>query len=75
MLAWTLFYNPVHVPQSMALWLMIPLLIGLGIVYKTVRTRNLRRLPLEIALLILYMGGGLFALGLGLWIVQEYIIW
>lgn len=70
MIAWTLFYHPVTLPASWALWMVLPVLLAVAVVYKTLRTENLRRLPLEIAALMGYMVGGLVVLGVGLWLVQ-----
>ncbi len=68
MLAWTLFYNPMQLPSGgWSLWLLIPLCLTIAVVYKTVRTENLRKLPLEIVSALGYMLAGLTALGVGLW--------
>ena len=58
----TLFYNPVSLPSDALLWLLPPLCLAVAIIYKTIRTQNLRRLWLDTALLFLYMMGGLVAL-------------
>jgi len=58
----TLFYNPVSLPADALLWLLPPLCLAVAIVYKTIRTQNIRRLWLDTALLFLYMMGGLAAL-------------
>ena len=63
MIAWTLFTNPLPVEAShWALWLMLPLLLSVAIVYKTIRTEHICRLPVEIAKLMAYMLAGLTAL-------------
>lgn len=72
MIAWTLFKHPVTLHFHSLLWLLLPLCVSVAVVYKTVRTTNLRRLHIEIIILIGYMAGGLAALGLGLWLVHEY---
>ena len=70
MIAWSLFVNPMLLNGGRwTLSLLLPLCVSAAIVYKTLRTNNLRRLPLEILSLIGYMVLGLIALGLGLWIV------
>ncbi len=70
MLGWTLFYNPMQLPSDgWSLWLLIPLCLAVSVVYKTVRTENLRKLPLEILSTLCYMLAGLTALGVGLWAV------
>ncbi len=68
-----LFVHPCVIPYHMTLLLLPPLCILVAIVYKTVRVRELRMLPKQAGILILYMLGGLFALGLGLWAIQEFM--
>jgi len=68
----TLFLNPLHIPASAALWLVIPLCASVAILYKAIRVHDVRRLPWEAAKLILYMVSGLVALGAGLWAIVKY---
>ena len=72
MLAWTLFYNPMTLEYDQLLWLLLPLCASLAIVYKTVRTTNLRRLPLEALALFGYLILGMVGLGAGLWLITKY---
>lgn len=72
MLGWTLFYNPMTVKYDNLLWLLLPLCASLAIVYKTVRTNNLRRLPWEILILFGYLILGMAGLGAGLWLLTGY---
>lgn len=70
MTAWTLFYNPVPPISDLGqLLLVLPLLLAIAITYKAVRTKNLRRLPLEIVWAFLYMVGGLTGLVIILWAI------
>jgi hypothetical protein len=57
----------------MTLWLLLPLCASVAIVYKTIRVDSLRRLPVEAGVLIIYMLGGLFALGASLWAIIEFM--
>ena len=68
---WTLFYNPMTLDFYRLLWLLLPLCAFVAITYKTIRVENLRRLPLEILLLCVYLVLGLSGLGVGLYIVQR----
>ena len=72
MIAWTIFYNPILLPAHhwKTLILILPLSLSVALAYKTVRTKNLRRLPLEVLWAMGYILAGLVALGLGLWILQ-----
>jgi hypothetical protein len=70
----TLFVNPILIPQTAVLWMILPMCLSVAIVYKTVRTGDLRKLPREIAGLMVYMTGGLVLLGLVLWLVQTFFL-
>ena len=70
MIAWTLFQNPMLIPEWLVLWLILPLCLAVAVVYKTVRINDIRKLPRQIAALMAYMVGGLVLLGAALWLVQ-----
>lgn len=72
MITLALFYKPMVLSADSQLWPLLPLCAAVAIVYKTVRTEDLKRLGLQILLLITYMIGGLVALGLGLWLLHTY---
>lgn len=73
MIAWTIFYNPVERFSDLGqLLMMVPLLVAVAVVYKAIRTRNVRRLHVETLGLIGYMVGGLTVLGVVLWGIQRF---
>jgi hypothetical protein len=72
LIASTLFHNPMQISWLDQLWFLLPLCVAVAIVYKTIRSNNLRRLPLEILALVGYMLAGLTALGGGMWLLQSY---
>ena len=72
MWAWALFRNPVTLSFYSQIWLMLPLCASVAVVYKAVRTQDLRRLPLEILGAFLYILAGLGALGAALWLILAY---
>jgi len=67
----SLFVNPIPMGQN-SLFLVLPLCAVVGVVYKTIRTRELRRLPLQILWLWAYLVAGLIALGIGFWVLVQY---
>lgn len=67
-----MFTTPMLLHFDSLLWPLVPLCASVAIVYKTIRTRELRRLPLQIVALLAYMGGGLTILGTALWLLHEY---
>ena len=68
----TLFHNPLQLSSSSLLWLLLPLWLGVAIVYKTIRTRRLPRLAWEIIGVFVYLMAGSAALAVALWLVQEF---
>ena len=70
----TLFYNSYLISPSAALWFVIPLCLAVTIVYKTVRIKNIRKLPIQSALLMGYLLGCLLTLGVGLWLIQTIFL-
>jgi len=67
-----LFYHPMTLPGNTVLWLVLPLCLSVVIVYKTIRSDNIRRLPLEVLFLAAYVLAGLAVLGVCLYLIQEY---
>lgn len=67
-----LFTYPVWVPHNLQWVLILPLLLGVAIVYKTIRTRTLSRLWLEALISLTYMVVGLALLGAVLWVWTTY---
>ena len=67
-----LFLNPIAIPFKSQLWLLLPLCVAVAIIYKTIRTDNVRRLHIEILLLVAHIIAGLVILGVGLWAVDTY---
>ena len=72
MIALALFTKPMVLHFHSLLWLLMPLCAVVALVYKTLRTEDLVRLPLEVARLVAYMVGGLVVLGGGLWLLHTY---
>jgi hypothetical protein len=66
----SLMVNPLQIPSWLALWLILPLCLCVAVVYKTIRTRDLRRLPRDLVVLMAYVGGGLCGLAVLLWLIQ-----
>jgi len=61
MSGWKLFVEPVQLGRD-HIWLVLPLCALVAVVYKTIRVKHLRRLPLQIAALWAYMAVGLAVL-------------
>ena len=66
-----LFVNPMVLPFNSLLWLLLPLCVSVAVVYKTIRTEYLRRLPQEILVLLVYMLVGLLVLAGAMWLLAD----
>lgn len=62
MIAYTPFIQPAPVWDYWA-WLLIPLVIGVSIVYKTIRCKTLREVPREAATITFWILASLAAAG------------
>jgi len=60
--AFALFTHPLALPSWALLVMLLPLCLAVAIIYKAVRTTDIRRLAMEILTLFLYMLAGLAAL-------------
>jgi hypothetical protein len=72
MMAWA-FLHPMQMSTAVALWLILPLLAGAGIVYKTLRVHDLRRLPLQVVWLWAEMVAGVVILAVALYLLLIYV--
>ena len=68
-----LFTKPLMV-SSQVWWGIIPVSLSVAIIYKTVRSENIRRLPLEILRLSAYILSGEAVLLIIGWFVLHYLV-
>lgn len=54
-------------------WLLVPLCVGVAIVYKSIKCRTMREVPREAAVLSLWILGGMAAAAVGLGILVRLI--
>ncbi len=53
----TLFTHPMQL-SNRSFWLLMPIIVGVSVAYKTIRCSSLRRLPREMVTLTLYVLAG-----------------
>lgn len=68
------FTTAVQLTGSQRFLLMLPLCLSIAIVYKTIRCRNLREVPVAAAILWVTIVIGMFAVGAGLWLAFELMV-
>jgi hypothetical protein len=69
-----LFVNPLQFSSAIVPWLIIPLCLSVAVVYRTVRTDDVRLLPMQIAKLTLYIIFALAALSAVFVVVQHVFL-
>ena len=67
LLAWTLFVHPIVLNGRLRLFMLVPLVLCVAIVYKTIRCRNVREIPLASLVLCGTIILGMFSVGVVLW--------
>ena len=67
-----LFVHPIEIPGE-TLWMVVPVSLAVAIVYKTIRTQSLKRLPREIVILGLCIFAGEAALMLAGWAIVSWL--
>lgn len=66
-----MFLEPINV-QGYWPWLLIPLAAAIAIVYKTLKVRNVRQVPLAAAGLTLTILIGMAVAAAALWLIADY---
>jgi len=67
----SLFVHPIELGRD-HLWLVVPMCVLVAVVYKTIRAKHLRDLPIQIVGLCLYILVGLAMLGVAFHFLLEY---
>ncbi len=70
-LLYTLFLDPIPVGEGWP-WLLLPLAAGIAVVYKTLKVRNIRQMPLVAAGLTVTILAGMAVAGAALWLIVIY---
>ncbi len=64
-----LFTTPGHIAGWQRMLMLIPLSLAIAIVYKTLKLENLRNVPVASAVLCATIVGGMYAVGVGIWLI------
>jgi len=71
-LAYQLFLDPLPVWDYWP-WLLIPLAVGISIVYKSIKCKSMSTVPREAGVISLWIVGGMIFAALVLWGVVELV--
>lgn len=64
----TIFVDPIPITGIVRSLLLLPLCLSISIVYRTLRSPTLDRLAIRSVMLWLTVVGGMYAVGVGMWI-------
>lgn len=70
LLAWRPFLEPIDV-TGVRLWLMLPLILVVAVVYKAIKIDDLRKLPRQAAVLFLQIFAFMILALIALWLLAE----
>ncbi len=70
LLAWRPFLDPLPL-HGHWMWLLLPLVVVIAVVYKAIRVDDLSRLPRQVAIMVGQIAVVLIALALLLWLITE----
>lgn len=69
LLAWIPFWNPVKLPSSARLWMVLPLVLCVAVVYRATRARGAHEMPKATALTFVNIMLGMIAIALAFYLV------
>lgn len=72
LLAWRPFLDPIHL-EGYWMWLIVPLVVAITIVYKAIKLEDLSYLPREVAKLSAQIIAFMFLTAALLWLVVELV--
>ena len=74
LLAWTPFLAPLPFVQSAWLWLLIPLVLGISMMYKAVRVEDLADYWKQVAIMSLQVLAAFAGLAIGFFILVQVVV-
>ncbi|HNX26030.1 MAG TPA: hypothetical protein PKK48_01335 [Phycisphaerae bacterium] len=74
MLGWTIFCNPVALPTSSILWLLLPLTFAVSLVYRAIKTPDADRIWLRTLTTFVFLTAGMAALGVAIYLLQLFAL-
>ena len=75
LLAWVPFLNPVKLPAGARLWMVLPLVLCVALVYRATRAREVHELPRATLLTFVNIVLGMAAIAVAFNIVNRAALW
>lgn len=74
MLGWIIFYNPVELPTSLRLWLLLPLILAVSLVYRAIKTPDTSKILIKTLRTFVFLAVGMAALGGVIYLLQLFAL-
>ena len=73
--AWVPFLHPVKLPAGARLWMFLPLVLCIAIVYRATRAPSLSRMPRATLVTFVSISLGMIAIGVAFYLVHHAALW
>ena len=73
-LAWMPFVDPLPGVQANWIWFVVPLVLGISMMYKAIRVEDLRRWPKEVGIMTAQVLLAFAGLAIGLFLLVQVIV-
>jgi hypothetical protein len=74
-LAWVPFLHPLKLPRGAQLWMVLPLVLCVAVVYRATRARQISDLPKATAVTFVNIMVGMVAIAVAFYAVHHAVIW
>jgi NAD/NADP transhydrogenase beta subunit len=75
MLAWLPFLNPVKLPRGAQLWMVLPLVLCVAVVYRATRARQVSEMPKATLITFVNIIVGMAAIAVAFYAVHHVVVW
>ncbi|MFH1748581.1 MAG: hypothetical protein ABIG44_16220 [Planctomycetota bacterium] len=75
LLAWIPFVHPVKLPAGARLWMVLPLVLCVAMVYRATRVRHVHEMPKATLLTFVYIVIGMVAIAIAFYLVHHAVLY
>jgi len=75
LMAWIPFLHPVTLPRGARLWMVLPLVMCVAVVYRATRARDMRKLPRAALITFANIMAGMIAIALAFFVAHRAVLW
>lgn len=75
LLAWVPFLHPLKLPAGARLWMVLPLVLCVAVVYRATRARHVREMPKDTLTTFVCIILGMIAIAVAFYLVHQAVLW